>query len=266
MPLSVAARLHLLPARRAQVVAIIRRKPTRLFHVLKWNTETDEIEAGSWFRGRLDPLRSDISPDGIWLFTLATGSNGTAWNGLSRLPDLRPVWKEELRGMVYGGGFWESEEVLRTVTGAPMAGEEKVPFEIFSLDPREPFQSDVLGARLVRDGWKPISGKTGDPTRHAEGFRESTWTLPPSSGFPAILGHPRELPKHGQRFRFSLEGFPDLLDRKVDWVTRDSLGHLLVARSGAIEKYGPKDLRKGRPTFCRCLEDLRPPWECEEES
>lgn len=53
-------RLHLLVARDAPKILIIRRGPSKVFHLIAWNTETDEFEQGSWFRGRLYEYRSDL--------------------------------------------------------------------------------------------------------------------------------------------------------------------------------------------------------------
>jgi hypothetical protein len=55
------ARIHLLPAKAAPYVVVLRRKPTKWFHVLRWNTETDLIEHGSWFKGTLYSERADVS-------------------------------------------------------------------------------------------------------------------------------------------------------------------------------------------------------------
>jgi hypothetical protein len=58
------ARIHLLPAKGAACVVVIRRKPSKCFHVIRWNTRTDELEHGSWFHGKLYPKRCDVSFDG----------------------------------------------------------------------------------------------------------------------------------------------------------------------------------------------------------
>ena len=60
------AGLHLLRAHRANTVVILRRKPSKLCHLIKWNTETDEIEHGSWFRGQIDLRHCDLSWDGTY--------------------------------------------------------------------------------------------------------------------------------------------------------------------------------------------------------
>lgn len=63
------ARIHLLPAKEAPLVVVLRRKPTDWFHVLLWNTETDEVEAGSWYEGMVHVQWSDLSFDGRYLVT-----------------------------------------------------------------------------------------------------------------------------------------------------------------------------------------------------
>lgn len=51
IPNSIPARLHLLRAHDAPIIAVIRRGPSKLFHVIKWNTEKDKLEYGSWNGG-----------------------------------------------------------------------------------------------------------------------------------------------------------------------------------------------------------------------
>jgi hypothetical protein len=55
--MNTAARLHILPARTAPFAIVIRRKPSKRFHVIGWHTAAGEIESGSWFNGKLFPLR-----------------------------------------------------------------------------------------------------------------------------------------------------------------------------------------------------------------
>ena len=83
------ARLHILPAHKANKAVIIRRKPSKCFHVISWNTATDRIEHGSWFRGKLYPMRCDLSWDGEWMVYLAMGSNAQTWNGICEPPWLK---------------------------------------------------------------------------------------------------------------------------------------------------------------------------------
>jgi hypothetical protein len=75
------ARIHLLPAKEAPVVVIIRRKPSRLFHIVRIDTETGTYQRGSL---KLYANRCDVSFDGNWFVYLALGGKGQSWNGISR--------------------------------------------------------------------------------------------------------------------------------------------------------------------------------------
>lgn len=39
-----------------------------------WNTDTDELEAGSWFNGRIDYTRCDLAPEGDY-FTYVSAND-----------------------------------------------------------------------------------------------------------------------------------------------------------------------------------------------
>ena len=82
------ARIHLLPAAKAPVVIVVRRKPSKLFHIIRVDTVTGRAEQGAWFTGKLYPMRCDVSFDGEWLVYLAMGGRGNTWNGVSKLPRL----------------------------------------------------------------------------------------------------------------------------------------------------------------------------------
>ena len=67
------ARIHLLPAAQAPVVVVIRRKPSKLFHIIRVDTVTGKAEHGAWFDGQLYPGKCDVSFDGNWFIYLALG-------------------------------------------------------------------------------------------------------------------------------------------------------------------------------------------------
>ena len=79
-PIIHRSRIHLLAARAAPVIVILQRKRTRLYHVTTLDTETHAINEGSWFRGKLDALCSDVSFDGKFMVyrqtELATAPSG----------------------------------------------------------------------------------------------------------------------------------------------------------------------------------------------
>ncbi len=102
-------RLHLLFARAAPIVVILRRGPAAWYHVMRWNLLDDTIEHGAWFKGRIYEERCDLSPDGELLLYFALkgrrfGSDyGSSWSALSRAPWLHALalWPQ---GHTWGGG------------------------------------------------------------------------------------------------------------------------------------------------------------------
>lgn len=80
------ARLHILRAHLASKAVIIRRKPSKCVHIILWNTASDTLEYGSWFKGRIYAERCDLSWDGCWMVYLAMGSGGETWNGICEPP------------------------------------------------------------------------------------------------------------------------------------------------------------------------------------
>lgn len=83
-------------AKQAPVGVILRRGPTRWWHVTLWDTKRDRFESGQWFHGRIFPDRSDVSPDGkLWIYfagkwtgRAAAGGYKSTWTAVSRPPYL----------------------------------------------------------------------------------------------------------------------------------------------------------------------------------
>jgi hypothetical protein len=125
-------RLHVLAARQAPRMLIIRRGPSRVFHLIAWDTETDQMEHGSWFRGRLYPLRCDLSFDGQWLVYFAFGPTRElySWVAISRPPWLRAevLWPQS--GCWVGGGVFLGPQILwlpMAPDAQPRAGDQIPP-------------------------------------------------------------------------------------------------------------------------------------------
>ena len=245
------ARIHILPARAAPYAAVIRRKPSKCFHIIRWNTVNGAFEHGSWFRGRLYPLDSDISHDGRWMVYLALGSRGQGWSGLCELPWLRTVAEGTVPGPLAGGGFWPRADVLCLACWTPKTEPSvPLPFRI-ETDNKWYTHPRTFHSRLERDGWRLAGGLTAIPDR---GDTDWVWRFTPDH--PVLRCHVAEWPP---TFRFRLDGSPDLLDDQVDWACWDCTGALLVARTGGIARYTLADLTAGTPSFSVSLENLEPP-------
>jgi hypothetical protein len=83
-PRQYKSRIHLLAAKEAPTLVILQRKRSTLFHVITVDIRTLKVTDGSWFRGKLYPLRCDVSFDGsswsIWRWAPAA-RRGTAFAG-----------------------------------------------------------------------------------------------------------------------------------------------------------------------------------------
>ncbi len=80
------------------MAAILRRGPTEWTRLLLWDTATDELEAGSWFHGRIYGESCSISPDGKLFAYLAAKHQGnlgkddcSSWIAISRPPWLTAI-------------------------------------------------------------------------------------------------------------------------------------------------------------------------------
>ena len=91
-------RLHIEFASGSSMAAILRRGPTGWTRLLLWDTSTDQLEAGSWFHGRIYDRCCSISPDGQLFAYLAAKHQGNfgpddcnSWTAVSRPPWLTAV-------------------------------------------------------------------------------------------------------------------------------------------------------------------------------
>ena len=101
-------RLFVIMASEVPVGLILRRGPTRWYHLLRWYMDKDEFEAGAWFRGRIYEEKCDLSPDGKLAVCFCHGGRyrtdyTDSWTVVSRAPWLcaLALWPW---GTTYGGG------------------------------------------------------------------------------------------------------------------------------------------------------------------
>ncbi len=259
------ARIHLLPAKDVPLVTILRRKPSKCFHVLRWNTRTGEVESGSWFDGKLYPKRCDVSFDGQWMVYLAMGASGNTWNGLCRLPYLKTQMEGPNMGTWFGGGYFYDGYTLLLNGWQPVKGRSP-----FRTEPMQPLfggeDLSVWFARMARDGWVRMGENYGESRRLTDipGYRvecvgDDGWRHQPTKRDPPLFAHYAGYLEHGYTLRYSLEGYPDLLDEHVDSACRDSLGNLIYSRLGIVYRFSRGDLRRGEPSQVLDLEGQERP-------
>ena len=258
------ARIHLLPAAKAPVVVVIRRKPSKLFHIIRVDTVTGKAEHGAWFNGKLYPGRCDVSFDGNWMVYLAMGGRGKTWSAICKLPRLTAAAEGgENLGTWYGGGYWRARDVLclNRWTG-PLTG---VPFRTEQMRARHGEDLGVLYPRLERDGWRRRGDNWGRE-KEVRGAKKLTvvttgddgWERRPSAKHPALIMWYAGYLTHGYTFRFRVPSQPDLLDDDVDWANYDSRGQLVVARKGVVTIYGLRTRKRFEAVHTLDFESVRP--------
>jgi len=232
MATATTSRIHLLPAKVAPYVVIIRRKPSKTFHIIRWNLEQDEFEHGSWFTGHIYAHCSDVSFDGKWMVYLARGARGTTWNGVCLLPYLKTYLEADAPDTWGGGGYWRDSQTLLTYSWTTTKG--AVPFRV------ENGRGEVHAERMKRDGWI-----------HCENKKSRLWQFHlRGATLEAIYN------KHTTDFEFRLREFPALLDEQVESAIFAANGDLVFARLGRVFRYSRSDLRKGKPGFTADLNGL----------
>src|SRR5262245_21314985 len=168
-PKHFKSRIHLLAAKEAATIVVLQRKRAKLFHVLTINTKRHSVEEGSWFRGKLYPLRCDVSYDGKFMVYLAMGSSGKTWNGLCRAPRLTTLIDIENMGAWFGGGFFAGRKLLRTNGwGVGTLTRTDIPFALTPY--RSRYGGEDLGViyeRLERDGFRRLGDNWGKRKRLA---------------------------------------------------------------------------------------------------
>lgn len=265
------ARIHLLPAKEAPVVIVIRRKPSRRYHILRWNTETDEIESGSWFSGRIYEMRSDVSFDGEWMTYLAMGATGKTWVGICQPPFLRTTVHWDNSGTYHGGGVFVASNLLHANAGYSRGDMAKalqesgagLPFKVMEGCAQQYREDEgVLYPRFERDGFHrvgPMGEERRTSLRHFLFVCENDpgWVSQPTPGHPALRVRYRGYGSgQGRVFEFDLPDYPNLLDPMVSWAGYDALGQLVFARLGVLYRYTVDGVRNG--TGPAAVIDLEP--------
>jgi hypothetical protein len=192
------------------VGVVFRRGPTKLVRLILWNREHDTFKLGPWFKGRLYPERSDVSPDGRHLIYFAMGgvawaipaTNGT-WTAISRLPSLTALalWGQ---GDTWGGGgmftsnqsYWLNADANTFLVrdDAPLWRDRKRP----------------AGSRRELAGWKTTKPWLGEVSEKA---MPKGWVLRRIARYPKRDRYELEQAEHGHKLVFPAWEWADW-DRK----------------------------------------------------
>jgi hypothetical protein len=153
-------RLFVIQARDEAVAVILRRGPSRWYHVIKWNTDNDTFIHGAWIKGRIYEGNCDLSPDGrLFVYFVLQGSrSGTrfthAWTAVSRAPWLTAlaVWPQ---GMTYGGGgrFLDNFRLVVRSDAKPFVPDSDAPFRQLDFTTDAPAELHASDGQIADADW-----------------------------------------------------------------------------------------------------------------
>lgn len=282
-----SCRLYVLLARNGLSAVVFRRGPSKQVCLIRWWLDSDQIEVGQWFKGRVYERRSDLSPNGQLLVYLAAKHTGLGtWNAVSRPPYFTALALWPNLGAWGGGGLFETDRSLglNTRSTQPLLhGDCKLPKTItvgrVAAWGGHGEDNPIEHARMERDGWCITS-----PGHHSGYRREAParWTFDVPETYERL--QPRVRHKDAQkaplRLRrelramavtdgpwrlhdFSLHSGADELRRftACDWADWQSNGDLLVATGGCLYRLPAKAAALAAPeplNHATLVADLKP--------
>lgn len=277
------ARLTVLVAKESPTAVILRRKPTDVWHVIRWNLKSNTFDHGSWFKGTLYPQRCDLSWDGRYMSYLAMGKEGV-WNGICELPYLKTLVEWENYGTWNGGGLWWKKDIvylnigtcermfrkIENISPLPLYVDYEWPGEsptIFIprfvrdgfrvLDDQGIWQSPQLIEELIRIERVPMHFERKQPGGHMH--LEVTWV-----GYVNHSDSKELREKYKNRYGYILDyrvrEWPDLLDSQVSSANWTCDGGLVWSRGGAVYSLTRKQLLEREVPSEFDFEWVEPPW------
>lgn len=250
-------RLFVILARRSPVAAVLRRGPSKWVQLSAWDTSTDTIERGQWFRGRIYERRCDLSPDGrLFLYfaqkisahSLADKDYTYAWTAISKLPYFTALALWPKGDCWHGGGlFTSSREVWlnhRPDVAVPHPAHKPRGLKITPNPDARGEDEPVYQARRLRDGWVRTQAGSFHPRGRRGGWaadRPEIWVRPNRANTHQLVERLEGIDYErfgGMRvLRFSIQpisgGNEQPLDG-VEWADWDHRDRLLFARKGVL--------------------------------
>jgi hypothetical protein len=239
----IPCRLFGIVAREAPVVAIFRRGPSRWCQLVRWDTSTDKIERGQWFRGRVYERRCDLSPDGTLLIYF--GMNGKfdsetkgSWTAVSKLPYWTALLMWPKGDTWNGGGLFVDRETV-FVNGGDDTTRGVGRLRIVREHPLVlPVQSECPGIyfpRMKRDGWEmgKVEAIDKDTTRIRWTKQRDGVTLVRYTWGTTVKGPDGRGSYFDEYEWVGKDGSPRKMER-VEWADWDLRGKLIFGRDGEL--------------------------------
>lgn len=239
-----ATTLYVLPASASPLALVIRRGPSKWWHFLLWNRDTQDYSFGSWFNGMVYPHRCDLSARGDQMLILAYrgAKEPLAWTALCRPPFVRANVFWAHKSVRFGGGFFDKRLPIAWLNLPPESVADRrgpCSLEFGYLDDQGTCFGSY-GERLERDGWR----ESGTAKTNGNGRPLHTWTRPsPSRLHELVLQYHApaapawDVAQFPDDLRYTLRSVADgseLALDQVSWAGWNGRGELTLAASGAL--------------------------------
>jgi hypothetical protein len=252
-------RLFIILAREAPLAVIFRRGPTKWTQLLLWHTDTDEIQLGQWFKGRIFERRCDLSPDGTKLIYFVSKINKRtindneytyAWTAISKPPYLTALALWPKGDCWHGGGLFEDNQTVllnhKPHQAQPHPNHLPSGLNVFP-NPNARGENDPLYSdRLTRDGWVvqqewKVSYK-GLPDFFVTETPEIRVRQHRSRNYQVIMTRRIDGLGYRESFNVTNRNGQSVADvGRVNWVDWDQNGRLVVLKDGKLS-VGIEDL------------------------
>jgi hypothetical protein len=245
-------RLSLLQASNAPVAVILRRGPSKLVEVIRWDTDTDIFVRGHWFKGRIYEKRSDLSPDGELMvyfasqFAAVTDPEYTyAWTAVSRVPWLTALALWPKGDCWWGGGLFEAKRKLwlnhTPEQAVPHPAHKPTGLKVTPNPDAHGEDEPIYRRRLERDGWTLRTEWTMEWRGIAAGFvttqEDERVKAPHRLDSPVRILLRRRMDRLSYRELFSIEGAESdiaLPPGPVQWVDWDKRDRVIALAGGRV--------------------------------
>jgi hypothetical protein len=216
---------------------VMRRGPSRWWHVLRWRLDPPEVEPGAWLGGRLYPRRCALSADGTLLGYYAMAGKPPPWD--SYLAVSKAPWLHALAAWHWGSTWHWGCEFLpdgRFCTGEAEPTPPDSGAYPAGLAPRPPLPAiDHHDLWRVRDVQAELRrGWVQHPADDGEGSPLVLRRPRPGGGGALVLVHAgHDFAGHGiegAAIRYLLEQDGDRAELpEAAWADWDRRGRMLVA-------------------------------------
>jgi len=244
-------RLFPIFAREKSVCVIFRRGPSKWTQLILWNTETDEITNGQWFKGRIYERRCDLSPDGTKLIYFAQKINSKtinddeytyAWTAISKPPYLTALALWAKGDCWHGGGLFHTNYTVflnhKPEIAKPHPNHLPNGLKIIPNSAACGEDDPIYSQRLDRDGWNVVQewkvnyeGSNKFYVTHQPEIREKI-----NKNSNKIIQMERSLNELNYEEKFVVKNKTNSLsiNEKGAWADFDQYGRVTVFKEGKL--------------------------------